>query len=229
MLSSDYLVRKEDLVNNPTARIAVCLCLDISASMDGEPIEELNKGVELFYQAIREDETALYSAEISIVTFGLDGACLHQDFDSIERQQIPHFTADGMTPMGEAINIALDCLEQRKQEYQDAGVDYYQPWLVVMTDGEPNGDASALSIAVSRTVGMVNQRKLTIFPIGIGADADMDILKKLSPKRPPLKLKGLMFREFFKWLSQSVSRTSQSTPGEAVPLDLEGIQGWGEL
>lgn len=229
MLSSDYLVRKEDLVNNPTARVPVCLCLDISCSMDGDPIEELNKGVELFYEAIREDETALYSAEISVVTFGHNGACLHQDFDSVERQQIPHFTAGGMTPMGEAINIALDCLEQRKQEYQDAGVDYYQPWLVVMTDGLPNGDASTLSIAVSRTAGMVNERKLTVFPIGIGAGADMGILRQLSPKRPPLRLKGLKFREFFAWLSQSVSRTSQSTPGEAVPLDVDGIQGWGEL
>ena len=52
------LLRIEDLVNNPTARVPVCLCLDVSGSMDGEPIRELNDGVRMFYDAIREDETA---------------------------------------------------------------------------------------------------------------------------------------------------------------------------
>ena len=39
------LVRMEDLVNNPTARVPVCLCLDVSGSMSGEKISELNQGI----------------------------------------------------------------------------------------------------------------------------------------------------------------------------------------
>lgn len=38
----------DDLANNPSARVLVCLCLDASASMQGDPINELNRGVELF-------------------------------------------------------------------------------------------------------------------------------------------------------------------------------------
>ncbi len=228
-MNSNLLVRLEDLVNNPTARVPVCLCLDTSGSMGGMPIDELNEGVRLFYEAIREDETALYSAEVSIVTFGGDAQCI-ADFASLEVQpNAPMLTANGMTPMGEAVNMGLDLLEQRKDEYKDRGVDYYQPWLVLMTDGSPNGDSSELSRAINRTVDLVNQKKLTVFPIGIGSDADMDVLAQFSPKRPPLKLQGLKFREFFAWLSKSVSKTSQSTPGESVKLDVEGIKGWGEL
>lgn len=226
---SENLLRVDDLVNNPTARVAVCLCLDTSGSMEGRPIQELNEGVRLFYEAIREDEIALYSAEICIVTFGGSAQCL-ADFAGLERQpNAPILSANGITPMGEAVNLGLDLLEQRKQEYRDRGVDYYQPWLVLMTDGSPNGDGAELSRAINRTVDLVNQRKLTVFPIGIGPDADMGMLSKFSPKRGPLKLQGLKFREFFEWLSQSVSRTSQSIPGESVPLDLEGIKGWAEL
>ena len=228
-MNSNLLVRLEDLVNNPTARVPVCLCLDTSGSMGGMPIDELNEGVRVFYEAIREDETALYSAEVSIVTFGGDAQCI-ADFASLEVQpNAPMLTANGMTPMGEAVNMGLDLLEQRKDEYKDRGVDYYQPWLVLMTDGSPNGDSSELSRAINRTVDLVNQKKLTVFPIGIGSDADMDVLAQFSPKRPPLKLQGLKFREFFAWLSKSVSKTSQSTPGESVKLDVEGIKGWGEL
>lgn len=229
-MDNNMLLRKEDLVNNPTARIPVCLCLDTSGSMYGTPIDELNEGVRLFYDAIREDETALYSAEVSIVTFGGSVAQCIVDFASLEVQpNVPTLSADGMTPMGEAVNMGLDLLEQRKEEYKARGVDYYQPWLVLMTDGAPNGDSAELSRAINRTVELVNQKKLTVFPIGIGPEADMDVLAQFSPKRPPLKLQGLKFREFFAWLSKSVSKTSQSTPGESVKLDLDGIKDWGEL
>lgn len=219
MSGSNLLIRLEDLVNNPTARVPVCLCLDTSGSMQGEPIAELNEGVRLFYESIREDETAMYAAEISIVTFG-ETVRLIEDFANIDRQPAaPKLSAGGMTPMGEAVNMALDCLEKRKQEYRDKGVDYYQPWLVLMTDGAPNGAASELIRAATRTSDLVLGGKLTIFPIGIGAGAEMSVLKRFSPRRSPLRLQGLKFREFFAWLSRSVSKTSQSMPGEEVSLE----------
>ncbi|OYQ78711.1 hypothetical protein B9T19_07640 [Ignatzschineria sp. F8392] len=228
---NDYILNLEDLVENPTARVPVCLCLDVSSSMQGEPIKELNEGVKLFYETLKEDETALYAAEICIVTFGGDyeAECL-TPFSSLElNPNPPILTANGMTPMGEAVNLGLDLLEERKKEYQDKGVDYYQPWLVLMTDGIPNGTLAELERAIDRTTTLIHDRKLTIFPIGIGNHADMEILNEFSPERAPLKLQGLKFKEFFLWLSQSVSRTSQSIPGEEVILDIEGIKGWGTL
>ena len=221
------MMNDDDMVTNPTTRVPVCLCLDVSGSMRGMPIDELNEGVRLFYEAIRSDETALYSAEVSVVTFGGGVEC-KADFSTLENQpNAPHFYADGGTPMGEAVNMALDMLEERKKKYREHGVDYYQPWLVLMTDGAPNGSEAELGRAAQRTCDMVNNRKLTVFPIGVGRDADMNVLESFSPKRVPLKLRGLKFREFFEWLSQSVSMTSQSISGEAVMLS--DIQGWATL
>lgn len=223
-------LRMEDLVNNPTPRVPVCLCLDTSASMCDDPIRELNQGVKLFYDAIREDEVALYSAEICIVAFGGEEPRCIRDFSSLELQpDAPELTAEGRTPMGEGVLLALDLLERRKKEYQRMGVDYYQPWLVLMTDGAPNGDITTLRSAVSRTAGLVNQRKLSVFPIAIGGAADMNVLAHFSPKREPMRLQGLKFREFFEWLSKSVSQTSQSLPGETVDIDQNGIQSWLQL
>lgn len=254
-MNDNLLLRLEDLVSNPTPRVPICLCLDTSGSMgtatgdytptgetifeDGKEwnlvrggtsrLTELQKGIDLFYKAIREDEIAVYSAEICIIEFNSKASCL-VDFANIERQEdIPKLKATGDTAMGEGINLALDLLEKRKSEYQDKGVDYYQPWLVVMTDGEANGSNMELERAIKRTVEAVNNKKLTIFPIGIGSEAGMGTLQRLSPKRSPLKLQGLKFAEFFSWLSKSVSKTSESTPGENIQLDVEGIKGWGEL
>lgn len=223
-MANELVLRQQDLVENPSARVPICLVLDTSYSMDGSPIQELNQGVRLFFDAILQDETARYSAELSIVTFGPVRAML--DFMSIERQEPPSLSATGDTPMGSALCEALDLLEARKDEYRRAGVDYFQPWLVLMTDGAPTDD---ISEAARRISELVSSRKLTVFPIAIGDAADLSTLKQLSPSRPPLRLKGLNFSEFFEWLSKSVSKVSQSTPGEQVPLDVDGIAAWGSV
>ena len=229
-MENNQLLRIEDLVNNPTPRVPVCLCLDVSGSMDGAPIDELNRGVREFYESIKADETAYYATEIAIVTFGGTGPCCVCDFASMELQPNPPvLTASGLTPMAEAVDMALNLLENRKSEYSERGVDYYQPWLVLMTDGKPTSDKYAMECTIERAANLINQRKLTIFPIGIGASADMKVLAAMSPKRRPLSLNGLKFAEFFEWLSKSVSKTSQSTPGEKVYLDMAGISDWATL
>lgn len=253
------LLRKQDLESNPTPRVPICLCLDVSGRIVGgttqstgtrefhdgrwwnivdggiTALQEMVKGVNLFYSNLFDDEVARYSAEVCIVTFGGSSAEVVIDFANLDRQEgerqqkIADLTAHGETPMGEAVNKALDCLEQRKNEYKNAGVDYFQPWLVLMTDGKPNGSSMELNRAITRTNELANQRKLTIFPIGIGPEADMNCLARFSPRRPPLRLKGMNFKGFFEWLSASVSRTSQSMPGDKIKLDLDGIKSWGEL
>lgn len=251
------LVRKQDLINNPTARVPICLCLDTSASMgaiidpentrptgetywkDGQQwdvveggtsrIQKLKEGVESFYDAIKQDPVAKYSAEISIVTFDDSADCI-LDFANIERQtEIPELNPDGETAMGEGVNLALDLLEKRKKEYQDAGVDYYQPWLVLMSDGYPNGDKTEFNRAKQRIKKLVEERKLTVFPIGISDDADLNTLNELSPKRKALRFKNFRFNDFFEWLSKSVARVSASTPGEEVPLPPPPAGGWDTL
>ncbi len=220
-----YLIRKEDLIENPSARLPICLVLDISGSMDGAPINELQEGIGIFYKALEEDEIAKLSAEIAIVTFGNGGVQVLNDFASIERQNIPRLTAGGLTPMGEAIEVALDLLENRKNEYKAAGVDYYQPWMVVMTDGMPTDNVNN---AIQRTRALAENRKLVVFPLAIGEQADKQVLEALS-NRTALKLKGLNFKDFFVWLSKSVSKVSQSTPGEKVKLDTKIIEQWAEV
>ena len=228
MVKSD--ISTEDLVENPTPRVPVALCIDTSGSMAGAPIRELVAGVNQFYDAITEDDDAHDAAEVCVVEFN-SGATVIQEFASVERlRRISSITPTGLTSMGEGVNLALDTLEDRKKLYSDNGVLYYQPWLVLMTDGGPNGSPSELERAVQRVTDMIGSKKLTIFPIGIGADADMGVLARFSPTKPPLRLQGLSFKEFFEWLSKSVARVSQSSPGDAPPkLDLEGLAGWAEL
>ena len=111
--------------------------------MGGAPIQELVRGVNLFYDAIDEDDDAHDSAEINIVEFNTAAGLVH-DFASIERlSRISSLTASGATAMGAGVNLALDTLEKRKATYSQSGVLYYQPWLVLMTDGAPTDNIAA--------------------------------------------------------------------------------------
>lgn len=215
--------------SNSHARLPICLCLDTSGSMSGHPINELNAGVRLFYEKIRSNTESRYAADIAIVTFGHSGVECIQNFSQVyENPTPPSLMAEGMTPMGEAVNLALDMLENRRQDYKNVGVQYYHPWLVLMTDGEPNGSASELSRASSRARDLVTRNKLVVFPLGIGRNADLNALAQFSPRITPLTLVGLNFSGFFEWLSKSVDRTSVSNPGNNVPLPpVDG--GWASI
>lgn len=228
-MQHDMILRLEELESNPSPRIAVALVLDSSGSMAGTPIKELNNGVKTFFNALKEHPIASQSAEIAVISFGDGGVKVMEDFRGVESQSIPTLSANGLTPMGEGVSKALELLEKRKNEYQSSGVDYYQPWLVLMTDGAPTDSASELSLAASKTTSLESQKKLSVFPIAVGDDVDLTYLRKFSSKKEPLKLKGLNFTEFFEWLAKSVTQVSQSTPGDEVPLDVSGIKSWASV
>jgi uncharacterized protein YegL len=222
------IIRTEELLLNPTNRIAIALCLDSSGSMSGEPMKELNQGVQLFFEALKADPVANASAEVAIISFSNNAETVldFQGLDGLINPPLINSTG-GYTNLGEGVDMALDILEKRKHEYQTAGVDYFQPWLVLMTDGCPTTDVHLRS--APRTCNMEDQGKLVVFPIGIGSGADLKTLSMFSKKRSPLQLRGLNFHQFFEWLSKSVVRVSQSRPGEKINLDLEGIKGWAVL
>ena len=124
-------------------------------------------------------------------------------------QNIPTIKAGGGTPLGTAINLSLDCIENRKKEYKQKGVQYYQPWLVVMSDGRPGSEKQReMARAKLRTEELTQNRKLVLLSIGIGDKADMEFMKALSKSCG--RLKDMRFRDFFIWLSQSVTSTSHS-------------------
>ena len=221
---SNMDIKIKDLADNPTTRVPICVLLDTSGSMEGTPIEELNKGIKMFIDELKNDIQTLYSADLSIITFG-DNVDIIKDFGPLEGYNTEILHADGVTPMGEAVETALKLLNERKEQYKDQMIEYYQPWLVLMTDGVPTDDYLNAAYLVTN---QVNAKKLVVFPVAIGTQVDFDILKSFSPNKDPLQLKGLKFKPFFQWLSASVSQLSQSMPGEKVKIDVKGIASWAE-
>lgn len=204
-----------DLINNPSPRCPCMLVLDTSGSMSGAPIAELNQGLQDFVDSVRDDDVALYSVELGIITAGGSVSEVLPLTGMSELNHVPRLEATGMTPLGSAVGLALQRLEERKAEYQRNGVAYYQPWMVIISDGSPT-DSWQSHAAKARDLSL--NRKLVSLPIGV-AGADLSTLGQFSSK-PAVALSGLNFRAFFEWLSASMSRVSASnstTAGVALP------------
>ncbi|MBD2437018.1 VWA domain-containing protein [Nostoc sp. FACHB-110] len=211
-----------EFVENPENRCPVILLLDTSGSMLGQPIQELNRGLAAFKEDVLKDAQASLSVEVAIVTFG-SVVRLIQDFVTIDQFTAPRLEADGVTPMGEAIEYALDLLENRKQTYKDNGILYYRPWVFLITDGAPTDFWQG---AAQRVREAEESSRLSFFTVAV-QDADMNKLRQIAPpQRPPMMLNGLDFRSLFVWLSTSMKRVSSGKVGEAVALPPVG---WGQI
>ncbi len=205
------------------ARCPCLLLLDVSYSMSGPKIKELNRGIEEFAVELGNDALASKRVEVAIVTFG-DGVEVPLGFISARDFQPPRLDSNGSTPMGHAILRGLDMLEERKTAYRKNGIAYYRPWIFLITDGAPTDiDTQQWTDAVARIRQGEHDKKFALFCVGVEG-ADFCCLREISI-RDPLQLRGLKFHELFVWLSSSLISVSRSNPGDEVPL--QNPSGWG--
>ena len=206
---------------NPEPRCACVLLLDTSGSMQGAAIAALNEGLRAFAADVASDPLARQRVEVAVVTFG--GAVqVVNEFATVANFTPPSLNADGGTPMGHAIEVALDRLEARKEGYRANGVPYYRPWVFLVTDGQPTDEWKD---AAKRIHDAEEANGLAFFAVGVEG-ADMATLGKIAV-RTPLRLQGLAFTELFLWLSRSQRQVSSSRPGDH--LALPPVQGWAAI
>jgi uncharacterized protein YegL len=216
----------DDFAINPEPRLPCVLLLDVSASMQGRPIAELNEGIRLYRSELLADPLAAKRVEVAVVTFG-EEVRTASDFTTAERFEPPTLRADGSTPMGAAINLGLALVLQRKVAYRANGIPYFRPWVFLITDGAPTDE---WRYAARKVKEGEEHRSFAFFAVGVEG-ADFDVLREVSA-RAPLKLQGLRFRDLFQWLSNSQRSLSQSTPGEQDKVsfvDPTGPKGWAAL
>lgn len=199
-------------INPGESHIAVVLLVDTSGSMAGAPIKELNQGLVEFGNAIQSDELAMGRADISIISFN-STVQTEMGFRPANQYEAPTLSANGGTSMNQAIETALDELEQRKALYKQNGTKYYRPWLFLLTDGVPTDNAK-LQSARDKLQYAIDKKKVTFIPMAIGSGADKNHLQGYYPpstqNKVVLQASASNFKDAFVWLSASVSLVSST-------------------
>jgi len=206
--------------SNSEARCICLLLLDTSDSMKDKPIRALNEGLTLLETQLKENLLTRARVEVGILTFGSGGVNMAKNFTSVADFIAPVLTTGGGTPMAQAIETGLDTLRQRKDQYAKGGIPCYTPWVFLMTDGQPtdmeNWPSALRRVkeATSEDVSRKRKADFVFFAIGVGENADMQLLSALTPRC--LHIDQVDFRELFLWISESLDRIAESRPGDQV-------------
>src|ERR1700730_7576944 len=104
---------------NYRQRVQCVIVMDCSGSMEGAPIEALNRGLKKFEEELKEDEKALRPARIMLIRVGgfkgdLEEVQIRVPCQDAVQFSAPTEEASGTTPLGDAVILALQKIEEEK-------------------------------------------------------------------------------------------------------------------
>ena len=153
-------------------RLPMYFLVDTSASMQGEPLDEVRMGVRMLVSEMRKDPMALEVAYLSVITFG-DTAQQVVPLTALAEFKEPTLEAGGGASLGAALEELVRCAgcEVVKTTADTKGD--WKPQVFLMTNGRPT---DAWEDAVKR----VKENRWNITACAAGAEADETLLKSLT-------------------------------------------------
>jgi uncharacterized protein YegL len=198
--------------------LPVILLLDVSGSMGGAKIQNLNEAVKNMLETFRNTGNGEIDITVAIITFGAE-VKLHQALVSASNVQWHDLSAGGGTPLGTALRMAKAMIEDKDVVPSRA----YRPTVVLVSDGRP-GDNWKQPLADFINEG--RSAKCSRMAMAIGADADEDILGRFIENSEYSLFyaeNAKQLRDFFKFVTMSVTtRTNSKDPN--VTLEANGIE-----
>jgi len=199
----------------PAAKpLPVILLLDVSGSMNGDKINCLYDAVVEMIHTFEKEAVKETIINVAIITFG-HSVSLHTPYtpvSALAANGINSFVADGMTPMGVALTMAKDMIEDRNTTSGKA----YRPAVVLVSDGIPTDEWRR---PLENFIGNGRSQKCQRFAMAIGNDADRDMLRKFADDDASMfeAQNASEIASKFKKITMSVSMRSRSVNPNAIP------------
>ena len=105
---SDVMIPYVEFAENANERTPCILVLDCSGSMRGEPIKQLNTGLQALEKELKEDIDASSRVQLLVIkAYGKDDAEISADWVDAMNFTAPIMEASGLSPIGKAMELAL--------------------------------------------------------------------------------------------------------------------------
>lgn len=193
--------------------LPVVVLLDISGSMKGESIRLLNEAMGKFRdEVIRVPETRA-RMDIAVIAYNSTPK-LVTNFTDLDSWQPTTLTAGGCTDTAEAMQYAMDCIDEYRSRQSEAGVQVYRPILVHISDGASTSNEEDTQRALDRVharmraTGGTNKLKMWNFST-CGNETCLRQLMAYSPFT--VKVQDRCYKDVFNWLAESFVIISSST------------------
>ena len=158
---------------NPEAQISVILVMDISGSMEGQPLEDAKAAATHFMAQLAEGDQAALLAFADVVDFNQPDPAREVDFQGDKTaiyELVDGLAAGGGTPLYDALVKAI-----RMADRADLG----HRAVLLLTDGVDEGPGSLVA-SDDTPVQEAQRANLPIFTVGLGTRTDPGYLERLA-------------------------------------------------
>ena len=186
-------------------RLPVYFLLDVSESMVGEPIAQVEEGLRTIIQDLRKDPYALETVFVAVLAFAGQAHILSSLEELYNFNPPKLFIGDG-TALGLGLETLMRDLDNSVQKTTLEVKGDWKPIIFLFTDGVPTDNPKQ---AINKWVKKY-RTKANMVAISLG-DADTKILGQLTENVFRLKeTTRETFQSFFKWVTASVKTSSMS-------------------
>jgi len=187
-------------------RLPIFFLLDVSESMVGLPLNAVEEGMERIVSSLRQDPSALETAYVSVIAFAGKAKVISPLTDIVSFYP-PKLPIGGGTSLGLGLETLMNEIDKKVILRSQSRQRDWKPLVFLITDGKPT-DNTKRSIQKWKSN---YSNKATMVAITLGENADISILKQLTPH--VLIYEGSSnddFKKFFDWISASVQSHSQA-------------------
>lgn len=203
-------------------KLPVYFLIDVSESMAGEPIEEVEKGFHEIIKILRDDPYALETVWIAVLIFAGRAETLTPLTELVDFQP-PSFPVGGGTDLGAGLELLMRDIDRNVMKTTAQKKGDWKPIIFLFTDGAPVCNPEK---AVNKWVKDYKS-SVNLVAVAFGDHADVPLLEKIAGVVLTLKdTSGESFKEFFKWVTASIQISSMavSETGDDSPrLSERGI------
>ena len=165
LIAAQNLYKENKNVGRPIIAVFVA---DTSGSMDGEPINELQKSLINSMKYINMDNYVGLISYNNSVYENLPIAKFDLNQRAFFKGAVLSLDAKGSTATYDALVVAIDMINKAKEQYPDA-----KPMIFLLSDGAQNEGAS-----LNEVEGIIKNYQIPIYTIGY--NANIDALKRVS-------------------------------------------------
>jgi uncharacterized protein YegL len=159
------------------------LCLDVSQSMDGEPIGEVNTELPQICSSVGQDPAVAEVVRFGIVTFSDVARTVLPLADLALVREMPKVSVEGRTSYAAAFDHLRRVIESDYHAGRVNGERWYRPAVLFVSDGRPTDDEATWKEAHRRLVDPTWRRHPNILAFGFG-EAVPEILAAVAEHKP---------------------------------------------
>lgn len=187
-------------------RLPIYFLVDVSESMVGTPIEQVQDGMATIINELRTDPYALETAWVSVIAFAGKAKML-SPLEELYKFYPPKFPIGGGTSLGTALNFLMDEMDHTLQKTTTEVKGDWKPIIFLFTDGTPTDDYSSAFIKWNNKY----RKHCNLVAISLGDNIDTGVLGQITDN--VLRLNDTSpesFKQFFRWVTASIKTSSVS-------------------